>query len=83
MNVLVERFTRSGDREALETLVRRYGPLVWRVCRRVLGDSETAQDAFQATVLVLMRKAGSIRTPAALAGWLHTTAFRIARTARR
>ncbi len=63
-------------------LVRRHGPMVWRLCRRVVGESEAAQDAFQATFLVLVRKAASIRRPAALAAWLHRTAFRIACTAK-
>jgi RNA polymerase sigma factor (sigma-70 family) len=75
---LLEAFTRKRDEDAFAALVRRHGPLVWRVCRRSVGRHDAAQDAFQATFLVLARKAASIRNPAALVGWLHQTAFRIA-----
>jgi RNA polymerase sigma factor (sigma-70 family) len=63
---------------AFDELVRRYGPMVLGVCRRVLGPSDSADDAFQTTFLALVRHAGSIRTPAALPGWLHRTALRTA-----
>jgi RNA polymerase sigma factor (sigma-70 family) len=67
---------------AMAALVERHGPMVMRVCRRVLRDEEAARDAFQATFLVLVRRAGSIRRAEGLGGWLHGVALRVARKAR-
>src|SRR5437588_11922603 len=67
---LLESFIRRRDRGALEALVRRHGPMVWGVCRRALRNHQDAEDAFQATFLVLVRKAASIRSRALLANWL-------------
>src|ERR1700730_9453045 len=78
---LLDRFSR-GDGEALEILVRRHGPLVWRVCRRGGSRDAREEDAFQATFLVLAQKARSIKKPASLASWLHGVAYRISRRAR-
>jgi RNA polymerase sigma factor (sigma-70 family) len=79
---LLGRFARHRDEEAFAALVARHGPMVLSACRRVLGDAHAAEDAFQATFLVLARKADSLRRPAALAGWLYGVAGRVARKAR-
>jgi RNA polymerase sigma factor (sigma-70 family) len=80
---LLERFVRHRDETAFAALVARQGPMVLRLCRRVLGDAHAAEDAFQATFLVLARKAGSIRRHEALAAWLYGVAYRVASRARR
>jgi RNA polymerase sigma factor (sigma-70 family) len=79
---LLGRFIRGHDPRAFEALLARHGPLVWHVCRRVLPQADLAEDAFQATFLVLARRPGSIRKPQALASWLHGVAYRTARRAR-
>lgn len=80
---LMARFARSGDESAFEALVGRHGPMVLRVCREMLGDLHDAQDAFQATFLVLACKADSVRRHDSAASWLHGVALRVARTSRR
>ncbi len=64
---LLERYVRQRDEAAFAALVRRHGPLVLGACRRHLNDAHAAEDAFQATFLILARKAGSIRPRARLA----------------
>ncbi len=82
---LLERFaTREGEAAelAFAALVERHGPMVLRVCRRSLGDAHDAQDAFQATFLVLARKAGSLRERGSVGNWLYGVASRVAMDAR-
>jgi RNA polymerase sigma factor (sigma-70 family) len=80
---LLRRYARDRDEPAFAEVVRRNGPLVLRACRSVLGEASAAEDAFQATFLMLARRANRLIQPGSLAGWLHATAVRIARDARR
>jgi RNA polymerase sigma factor (sigma-70 family) len=79
---LLERFARAGDQAAFAALVQRHGPMVLGVCRRLLRDAHEAEDAFQATFLVLVHKARSIGRPELLGPWLHGVAYRTAAQAR-
>jgi RNA polymerase sigma factor (sigma-70 family) len=79
---LLERFVRDGDEAAFELLVWRHGAMVLGACRRILRHHHDAEDAFQATFLLLARKARLVRRGAALAGWLHRVARRVALRAR-
>src|SRR5438445_13704082 len=76
---LLECFISGRDEAALEALVHRHGRMVWGVCRRVLGDHHDAEDAFQATFLVLVRKAGSIVPREMVGNWLYGVANQTAR----
>jgi RNA polymerase sigma factor (sigma-70 family) len=79
---LLERFAVGRDELAFETLLRRHGPLVYGVCRRVLSDEHAAEDAFQATFLVLVRQAASVSKKASIRSWLYGVALRVALRAR-
>ncbi|HLN32723.1 MAG TPA: sigma-70 family RNA polymerase sigma factor [Gemmataceae bacterium] len=79
---LLERFVGHHDEEAFTTLLRRHSQMVWAVCRSIVGDWHLAEDAFQATFLVLATKAHSIRRREALSCWLHGVARHVAMKAR-
>src|SRR5262245_60652018 len=78
---LLARFCRHRDEEAFAALVRRHGPMVLGVCRRLLRHAQDAEDAFQATFLLLVRKAVRLRRPDRLGPWLYGVACRTARKA--
>jgi RNA polymerase sigma factor (sigma-70 family) len=75
---LLERFLAHHEDAAFSVLVHRHGPMVLSVCKRVLSDSHAAEDVFQATFMVLVRRAASLRKREPLAGWLHAVAHRAA-----
>jgi RNA polymerase sigma factor (sigma-70 family) len=75
---LLERFVADREEKAFSALLSRYGSMVLHVCRRVLPEPHDAEDAFQATFLLLVKKAGSIRKRESVASWLHGTAYRLA-----
>ncbi len=79
---LLERFTTQGDEAAFEAILARHGPMVLGICRQVLRDPNDVEDAFQATFLVLVRKAGSLRDRDLVGNWLFGVASRVALRAR-
>src|SRR5262245_33172650 len=80
---LLRRFVAQRDESAFAEILRRHGPLVLGVCRRVLGESHAAEDAFQAVFVQLARQAPRLSCAGSLAGWLHTVARRVSLVARR
>ncbi len=80
---LLHDFLAGNDQPAFESIVHRHGPMVLGVCRRVLGNAADADDAFQATFLVLAQQAGSIRKQGSLTSWLYGVAYRMATNARK
>ena len=79
---LLNLFVSRGDQEAFTVLVWRHGNSVWNVCRQLVRAQEDADDAFQATFLTLVRRAGGIRQPEMVGGWLRKVAIRVALDAR-
>lgn len=79
---LLGRFIEQRDEAAIAALVRRHGPMVWGVCLRILRTHHDAEDAFQATFLVLLRKAGSVRKREMVGNWLYGVAHQTALKAR-
>src|SRR5437868_4165925 len=79
---LLASYVRSREEAAFAALVRRHGPMVWGVCRRILPSHQDAEDAFQATFLVLVRKAASIQQKDKVANWLYGVAHQTALKAR-
>lgn len=79
---LLRRFIHGRDPDAFAELVRRHGPVVYRVCRRLLGPS-SADDAFQATFLILATRPESVRTAGSVGSWLVGVAGRVARQMRK
>src|SRR5262245_58170327 len=75
---LVELFLAGRDGAAFEAIVRRHGPMVYRVCWRVLRQEQDTEDAFQATFVLLAQRVHTLRKRASLASWLHGIAHRVA-----
>jgi RNA polymerase sigma factor (sigma-70 family) len=75
---LIEHFLATRDEAVFEAIVRRHGPMVYRVCWRALQHSQDAEDAFQATFLILAQSLRTVRKHASLASWLHGVAHRVA-----
>lgn len=79
---LLRRFVSVRDEQAFAQMVCRHGPMVLRTCRRIVGQAHDADDAFQATFMVLARRAGAIQPPGMLGAWLHGVACRCAQSLR-
>src|SRR5260370_27794866 len=79
---LVDSFATRRDETAFAALVERHAALVWGICRRILRQAQDAEDAFQATFLVLARKADTVPWRDDIGNWLYAVAVRVARQAR-
>src|SRR4029077_10999071 len=79
---LLERFVAHREEAAFEALLTRHGPMIWALCRRRLPHLDDAEDAFQTTFLLLIRKAGSIRQRDSVASWLFGAAMRVTQRVR-
>src|SRR6516162_7474278 len=79
---LLECYVRGREETAFAALVGRHGPMVWGVCRRVLRSQQDAEDAFQASFLVLVRRAASVMPRELVANWLYGVAHQTALKAR-
>ena len=79
---LIKRYHSARDDAAFALLVKRYAPLVSRVCCRILRNAQDAEDAFQATFVVLLRRAGSVRWQKSIAGWMYEVSHRVATKSR-
>jgi RNA polymerase sigma factor (sigma-70 family) len=79
---LVHRFTLAFDEGAFQVLLRRHGAMVFDVCRTILGNEDEAEDAFQATFVLFVKKAGTIRKTASVGSWLYGVAYRTSLKAR-
>jgi RNA polymerase sigma factor (sigma-70 family) len=79
---IIARFVESGDPVAFEAIIRRHGPMVSSLCRQLLRDNNDVDDAFQATFLILVKKARTLRQPERLGPWLYGVAYRVAQRAR-
>src|SRR5262249_49725910 len=80
---LLAQFISQRDEAAFRVLMDRYGPMVLRVCKRILGNDHDAEDAYQATFVVLTSEAGRQHWPESVPAWLHGVAVRVASNARR
>jgi RNA polymerase sigma factor (sigma-70 family) len=80
---LLRRFLTGREEPAFAAIVRRHGPLVWGVCRNLLLSEADAEDAFQATFLVLVRSGSRVKRPNTLGAWLHTVAGRVCKNSMR
>jgi RNA polymerase sigma factor (sigma-70 family) len=78
----LQRFRANRDEAAFTALMQRHGPMVWGLCRTLLGNAQDAEDVFQATFLVLVRQPASVGKPASVASFLHGVAYRLAMKAR-